>query len=85
MDGQRIDHPDEAWAYQVEGAEKLVPPREYRHTLGTIINGLIDNGFQIDHLGDYERIDPNAEPGSWEHFTSVAPPWFHLWTSRQSE
>ncbi len=29
--------------------------------------------------------DPNAEPGTWEHFISVAPPWLAFWTVYRPE
>lgn len=86
IDGARIDHPDEPWAYDAESVGRPVPPvREYRHTLSTIVNSLTDNGLRIDHLDEpdrYESIDSDAEPGSWHHFMSIAPPWLYLWASR---
>ncbi len=80
-DRAEITYPDPSWAYQ--SSEPVPPVREYRHTLSDIINGLIDHGFMIRHVSDYTDFypDPNATPGTWEHFTSIAPPWLTIWTS----
>lgn len=86
LDGQRIDYPDETWVYQAERDENPIPPpREYRHTLSTIVNGLINHGFQIERVDDYEGSDVDAEPATWSHFTSIAPPWFDIWSTRSLE
>jgi hypothetical protein len=54
-----------------------VPPREFRHTLSTVVNGLVDTGFTIRRLSDQTSIypDSDAEPGTWDHFVAIAPPW----------
>jgi len=61
--------------------KRIRGPREFRHTLGTLINGLIECGFVI--LGVWEDLsgNPDAKPGSWDHFTSIAPPWMTYLTS----
>jgi len=63
-----------------EGVIKRVRgPKEYRHILSTVINGIIRNGFVI--LGLWEKLngDSDAKPGSWEHFESVTSPWLTIW------
>ncbi|MBZ0298064.1 MAG: class I SAM-dependent methyltransferase [Anaerolineae bacterium] len=54
-------------------------PREFRHTLSTVLNGLIARRLQP--LGLWEELsgDPEAEPGTWEHFKLLAPPWLTVW------
>lgn len=81
QDGAEITYRDPEWVY--ESKEAIPPVREYRHTLSTLINGLIENGFVIRHLSDSADFypDPNAEPGTWDHFTSIAPPWLTIWAS----
>jgi hypothetical protein len=62
---------------------KVEGPREFRHRLSTVVNGLIGRGFAI--LGIWEgggSGGPNAAPGSWDHFTSIVPPWLVLWAAR---
>ena len=54
-------------------------PREFRHTLATLVNGLIGRGFAIQGMweGDAGRLD--ATPGTWGHFQAYAPPWLTIW------
>jgi hypothetical protein len=53
-------------------------PREYRQTLSTLLNGLIDSGFALLHMQEETGHEPADEliPGEWDHFTAVMPPWF---------
>jgi ubiquinone/menaquinone biosynthesis C-methylase UbiE len=81
-DGSELTYPDSAWVYE-KTDEKVPQPREYRHRLSTLINGLIEQGFVIDHVSDSTDFssDPNAAPGTWEHFTAIAPPWLTVWAT----
>ena len=74
-------YPDQPWVHDSDVS--VQQPREYRHTLSTLINGLIEQGFAIQHVSDYTDFypDPAAEPGTWEHFTAIAPPWLTLWAA----
>jgi len=81
LDGAAITYKDQSWVYHhAEETGDIQPPREYRHTLGTVVNGLVNAGFVILHLTEHTHGQPDADPGSWEHFTTIAPPWFTLWT-----
>lgn len=65
---------DDGTVIRVEG------PREFNHTLGTVINSLIGRGFTL--LGLWEEApdaDADAAPGSWQHFQTVVPPYLALW------
>jgi SAM-dependent methyltransferase len=82
LDGTPIQSEDEVWVYGRDNATETAPPpipgpREYRHTLSTVVNGLAEHGFSIQRLTDAVSIypDQNAKPGTWDHFVSVAPPW----------
>jgi SAM-dependent methyltransferase len=55
---------------------KVDSPHEFRHTLSTVLNNMAHNGFVFLHLQEYMLKDENPEPGTWAHFTQVAPPWF---------
>ncbi|MDQ3248240.1 MAG: class I SAM-dependent methyltransferase, partial [Chloroflexota bacterium] len=79
QDGAAITYPDASWVH--ESSAEIPPPREYRHTLSTLVNGLIEAGFVLHHLSDTRDYhpDPDAEPGTWSHFTAVAPPWLAFW------
>jgi SAM-dependent methyltransferase len=59
--------------------KRVAGPREFRHTLTAIVNGLIAHGFILLDLHEEPLGRPDAEPGSWDHFCSVAPPWLCLW------
>lgn len=78
-DGFEIVGADADWVHT--SGESVPPPREYRHTLSTLINGLIEHGFTIRYVSDTMDLnpDPNAAPGTWEHFCSIAPPWLAIW------
>lgn len=83
--GGEMTFQNEHWDVEdLDGTRKPVQgPREFNHMLSTIINGLIARHFVI--LGFWEDLsgDPNAEPGSWDHFKAFAPPYFTLWTRYQ--
>ena len=79
-DRSELDGIDLHW--DVVGADgishKVLGPREFQHALGPVLTTLADLGFVLK--GMWERPqngDPTAEPGTWEHFISVLPPW--LW------
>jgi len=62
---------------QPDGSQiALLSPHEFRHTLSTVMNTLTSCGFTFLGLWECMERTPNPEPGSWEHFTQVAPPWF---------
>lgn len=83
LDGAAIEYDDEEWVYrQVEPTGEAIPgPREYRHTLSTVVNGLIAHGFVIQRVSDSWAMspDPVAVPATWDHLTAYAPPWLGFW------
>jgi SAM-dependent methyltransferase len=74
---------DPYWEFHDEDgtSKRIKGPREFRHTLSTLLNGLIELGFVV--LGTWEEAsgDPGAEPGTWEHLKSIAPPWLTFWAA----
>jgi ubiquinone/menaquinone biosynthesis C-methylase UbiE len=58
---------------------QIASPREFRHILSTVINRLVDHGFVILRLKEALSEEPDPEPGTWEHYKSVAPPYLSLW------
>lgn len=68
---------DPCWEFDAPEGEtvRVEGPREFRHTVSTVINSLVAAGFVL--LGFWEETsdEPSPEPGSWQHFKSVAPPW----------
>jgi SAM-dependent methyltransferase len=86
VDGAEIRYADESWIFRGEQpAEAIGGPVEYRHTLSTLVNGLIEAGFTLTRLQEEFLGTPdfNAEPGTSEHFTSIAPPWLRFWATLQ--
>jgi 2-polyprenyl-3-methyl-5-hydroxy-6-metoxy-1,4-benzoquinol methylase len=79
VEGVEIHSADPPWVS--DSSEPLLRPREYRHKLSTLINGLIVQDFVIRHVSDSSDFCPdlNAEPGTWEHMTAFAPPWLTFW------
>ena len=63
-----VDQPDRSKV-------KLASPHEFRHTLSTVLNTLAKEGFIFLGLWEWIRSDENPSPGSWAHFTQVAPPY----------
>jgi ubiquinone/menaquinone biosynthesis C-methylase UbiE len=83
VDGAEVTYEDQEWVYDRSKSDAIPPPREFRHTLSTLISGLVEQGFVIQHVSDYSGFnpDPNAEPGTWDHFVSIAPPWLSFWAN----
>ena len=80
-DGAEVEYPDEAWVYDRDTAGAPIPgPREYLHTLGTLLNGLAEAGFVIVRLTEATATVQDPAPGTWEHLQSVVPPWLTWWT-----
>jgi len=63
-------------------SQRLPGPREFRHTLHTIINGMAGAGFVLKGVWEELSDEPEPEPGTWEHLKSIAPPWLTFWAVR---
>lgn len=84
VNGAEIIYEDQEWVYdRSKSGTAIPPPREFRHTLSTLISGLVEQGFIIQHVSDYSDLNPdtNAEPATWNHFVSIAPPWLTFWAT----
>ena len=83
VDGEEIAFDDPHW--EVEGRDgttrRFAAPREFRHALSTVLNGLVERGFLILGVWESQSADPDAEPGTWEHLQFVAPQWLTIWAS----
>jgi SAM-dependent methyltransferase len=83
VEGAAVGYEDEPWVFG-EGAKPPEPiqgPREYRQTLGRVLNGLADCRLLVYRMVEWaaHEQDLNAEPGSWEHFAAHLPPWLWFW------
>ena len=67
------------------GWHTIASPREFRHILSTVVNTLVANGFVIFRMREAvsEVVDP--QPGTWEHYKSVAPPYLTVWARYRPE
>ena len=74
---------DPYWDFDCgDGTRKKVKgPKEFRHSLNTLLNGLIEQGFVLLAGSEENGGNPDADPGSWEHFKSIAPPYLLFWAS----
>ena len=83
VDGAEMVLDDPQWdVRRPDGSvERVLGPREWRHGLGTVVNGLIDRGMTIRMLGESIGGDPAAAPGTWPHLESIAPMWLTLWSA----
>ena len=77
IDGEDLSGKFPDWdVEQPDGSKvKCSSPHEYRHTLGTVLNGMAGNGFILLGLWEWMRSDENSQPGSWAHYTQVIPPY----------
>jgi SAM-dependent methyltransferase len=83
LDGAELTYQDEAWVFRGESQPEIQGPREYRQTLSTLLNGLVNCGFILLKTEEWGSSQPDlqAEPGSWSHLTAVMPPWIKYWTA----
>jgi ubiquinone/menaquinone biosynthesis C-methylase UbiE len=83
--GTELQYEDESWVFPQDSPElRGAGPREYRQILSTILNGLVDAGFTLIHMQEETGHAPAHEPapGTWDHFTTVIPPWFSFLARR---
>lgn len=78
-----VSYPDQDWVYErAAHGQPIREPVEYRQTLGRIVNSLIGEGFTLTFLSETgngaDSDVADLRPGSWAHFTSVAPPWLEF-------
>ena len=84
IQGQPSSPEDLPWdVHQPDGSSiKVKGPKEFTHTLGTLVNGLGDNGFMIFAMIEVPEGDATADPGSWEHFKAYLPLWPAVWSRK---
>lgn len=78
IDGEDLTRYYPTWdVTQPDGSTvTLTGPHEFRHTLSTVLNTLVGQGFRLLGLWEWIHQEENPQPGSWPHFTQIAPPWF---------
>ena len=85
-DGYPISTMDSNWNFTNSKEEevKIKSPQEYRHTMSTIINGLISRGFEITSFKEEVGSEYKSKPGTWEHYKSCLPPWIYLLSKKRN-
>ena len=84
VDGGEMPYDDPAWnVTRPDGSrERVRGPREWRHGLGTVVNGLIARGLEIRLLREEVSDAVDATPGTDAHRETIAPFWLTLWAAR---
>jgi SAM-dependent methyltransferase len=80
VQGERLHYEDQEWVYDRSTSQPIAPPQEFRQTLSVLLNGLVEHGFLLKRLSEIMAVqaDSQAEPGTWDHFTAILPPWLSL-------
>ncbi len=71
---ERTPTPWEIWTGS-KSPKYVGGPREFNHSLSTLVNLPIQMGFQLLGIWEDGIEAGNSLPGSWAHFTSVCPPY----------
>ena len=79
-DGHPIKTSDPNWNFTNSENEEvnIKSPQEYRHTMSTMLNGLISRGFEILQFKEEIGLNYDSKPGTWEHYKSRMPPWIYM-------
>jgi ubiquinone/menaquinone biosynthesis C-methylase UbiE len=91
MDGREVTELYPNWTIdQADGSKREIEgPREFVHSLSTMVNSLAANGFVIlraaEYLGNDLGYGSAAEPGSWPHFVRVVAPYLTIWARYRPE
>lgn len=82
LDGFEVSQYYPTWDIEDDagGWQQIASPREFRHTLSTVVNTLVQNQFVILRMKEAMTDEEEPEPGTWEHFKWVAPPYITVWT-----
>jgi SAM-dependent methyltransferase len=80
-DGAEVLWPDPHWDFEdADGSPRRIEgPREFRHSLSTLVNGVLRRDLTLLGLWERPAGDSAAQPGTWKHFERFAPPWLTLW------
>jgi len=84
-DGAPIKTVDPNWNFvnQEDKEVRIESPQEYRHTMSTIINGLISRGLEIISYNEEIGTAHESKPGTWEHYKSCLPPWIYMLSKKK--
>ena len=82
-----VYYSDPAWDIDDDdgSSKRVIGPKEFRHTLSTLINGLVKEGFILLKVSERTQQDPEAAPGTWAHLKTVTAPYIAFWLSYQPD
>lgn len=85
QDGYPIQTKDGNWNFKnsVNKFITIESPQEYRHTMSTIMNGLITRGLAIINYQEEVGSAYEGQPGTWEHYKTCLPPWIYLLSKKK--
>lgn len=85
-DGHPIKTVDSNWNFTNSNNQiiQVKSPQEYRHTMSTIMNGLISRGLEIVSFKEEVGTSYDERPGTWEHYKSCLPPWIYMLSKKKS-
>ena len=63
-------------------SRRILGPREFRHNMNTLVNGLVESGLTVLGVWEDTGEDAAAAPGTWDHLKSIAPAWLTFWAVR---
>ena len=82
-EGEVIYPTGDEWTFTTsDGSPRRVHgPREFRHSMETLLNGPIELGFILLQMSEDAHFDPAEDlaPGTWKHLQSIAPPYLGFW------
>ena len=84
-DGHPIKTIDPNWNFTNSDNKEISieSPQEYRHTMSTIMNGLISRGLEIIDYKEEIGLNYESQPGTWEHYKSCLPPWIYMLSKKK--
>ena len=82
-EGEVIYASGEEWTFTAPdgSARRVRGPREFRHSMETLLNGPMELGFTLAGAREIAHFDSEADltPGTWAHMQSIAPPYLRFW------
>ena len=81
---QEMVFEDDAWDVDAGDGEvqRVEGPREFNHMLSSVVNGLIQRNLMLLGIWEDQSGEFEAEPGSWDHFKAILPPYLTVWAKK---
>ncbi len=81
VDGREATELYPTWTVEHDdGSQRVLDsPREFVHSLATMVNALVAQSFVIMRASEFMGTPEKAVPGNWHHFAGIAVPYLTLW------